>query len=666
MEETLRKSVNQTLRGHKLLILTPQECPQSYLASLRGRFPDLQVVARTTAFDTVAYNDTVPVDYWDGVTILMTGSSLPTVEQAAKLEPQITEWVIGTFLAHRRKLPQYLDFQRDAHWERFEDHPADSVGQTIGILGYGAIGRQVARVCKAMGMNIHAHTFHPRNTPESRYQDSYTPAGLGDPEGVLPSKWFSGTSKQEIHEFLDSGLDVLVISIPLTEKTKGLLSTKEFEILGKKKTFVSNISRGQVVDTDALIDALEGDVISGAAIDVTDPEPLPDGHRLWKTKNLILTPHVGGQSKSYAERALAILEANLSDPPSYASIMGLEKACSMSTISESYDKVKGNEEHILSLPGGRKLAYAHNGPSKSRTIVIFFPGIMSVGIAADVPEACREIQAHWISPTLPGMGNTSTRDHSVPYYVSLARDMTALLNHLYPTADFDTVYVAGASYGTVPAQMMYGAPYDLFPFGHKIAGCLLLGGFSPLKHHVKYVKKANWYNLLSIIPFHLLQGLFKTVNGSKLQSLDDARKLVKHTMSNIMDWDEKVRLYGWLVKNEVRESEFIDRMARGTMKSCDNWDGFMEASDILRSDWGFDPRTLDDEHSSKAMLVAWFKTDYIGGGTSDWLLASYKSARLKLFIEGIIKTLFSMDKLWKEFFAMAAYSEKGSGKGSLS
>ncbi|KAK6447289.1 hypothetical protein FP744_10003539 [Trichoderma asperellum] len=338
------KGVNHTLTGHKLLLLTPQECPEPYLTTLRDRFPELQVVARTTPFDTVAYNDSVPVDYWDGVTILMTGSSLPTIEQAPKLEfvqllsagadfilrqpiftdtniafcsangvhgPQVTEWVIGTLLAHRKKLPQYLEFQRDARWERFEDHPADSVGQTIGILGYGAIGRQVARVCKAMGMKVHAHTFHARDTPESRHQDSYTPAGLGDPEGILPSKWFSGSAKQEIHEFLGSGLDVLVISIPLTEKTRGLISSEEFEILGKKGTFVSNISRGQVVDTDALIDALEGDVISGAAIDVTDPEPLPDGHRLWKTKNLILTPHVGGQSKSYAERALAILEANL-------------------------------------------------------------------------------------------------------------------------------------------------------------------------------------------------------------------------------------------------------------------------------------------------------------------------------------------------------------------
>lgn len=329
------------------------------------------------------------------------------------------------------------------------------------------------------------------------------------------------------------------------------------------------------------------------------------------------------------------------------------------TISNPYDKVKGDEEHILSLPGDRQLAYAHNGPSKSRTVIIFFTGIMSVGTAANVPEACIDIEAHWISPTLLGMGNTSTRDLSVPYYVSLARDMNALLNHLYPTADFDTLYLAGGSYGTVQAQMLYGAPYNLFPFGRKIAGCLLLSGFSPLKHHVGYAKKVNWHNWFSIgpptrvIPFHLLQWLFKTAIGSKLQSLDGARAFLKQTIFNAMDLDEKQLFSEWLAKNELTESEFIDRMARGTIKCCSNWDGFMEVSDIIHSDWGFDPRTLDAEHASKAMLVVGSRSDYIGGGTNDWLVASYKSATLKLFPGGHISSLFFMDELWRELIAMA-------------
>ena len=106
---------------------------------------------------------------------------------------------------------------------------------------------------------------------------------------------------------------------------------------------------------------------------------------------------------------------------------------------DDYDKAKGEEEHILPLPGNRQLAYAHSGPAASRTVVLFFTGLMSVGTAPNVPAPCRELGVHWIAPTLPGMGNTSTRDKKVPCYVSLAQDTAALLSHLYPTDAFDTL-----------------------------------------------------------------------------------------------------------------------------------------------------------------------------------------------------------------------------------
>ena len=126
-------------------------------------------------------------------------------------------------------------------------------------------------------MDVYAYTLHPRSTPGSRRDDSYSPPGLGDPEGVLPSRWFSGTTKEELHEFLASDLDLLVISTPLTDKTRHLsacqpsipsqpingpcyssllvylrltiddaVSAPEFEVLAKKKAFVSNIGRGPI------------------------------------------------------------------------------------------------------------------------------------------------------------------------------------------------------------------------------------------------------------------------------------------------------------------------------------------------------------------------------------------------------------------------------------
>lgn len=162
-----------------------------------------------------------------------------------------------------------------------------------------------------MGAETYAYTLHPKDTPASRRDDAYTPPGLGDPEGVLPSKWFSGETKEELHAFLSSGLDLLVVSVPLTDKTRHLLAAPEFEVLKARRTYVSNIARGPIIHTDDLIEALDKGFIRGAALDVTDPEPLPDGHPLWKAKNVLITPHVSGSSTAYTERVLAILEENL-------------------------------------------------------------------------------------------------------------------------------------------------------------------------------------------------------------------------------------------------------------------------------------------------------------------------------------------------------------------
>lgn len=162
-----------------------------------------------------------------------------------------------------------------------------------------------------MGMEVYAYTLHPRNTPESKRDESYTPPGLGDPEGIYPTKWFSGGSKEDLHSFIGAGLDLLVVALPLTEKTKGLVSAPEFKVLSEKKTFVSNIARGPIIDTDDLIEALDKELIRGAALDVTDPEPLTDGHPLWSAKNVLITPHISGASTSYFDRVWAILTYNL-------------------------------------------------------------------------------------------------------------------------------------------------------------------------------------------------------------------------------------------------------------------------------------------------------------------------------------------------------------------
>lgn len=162
-----------------------------------------------------------------------------------------------------------------------------------------------------MGMDVVAYTNHPRPTPESRRDTGYIVSGTGDPDGSLPSAWYSGTDVASVDEFLGADLDLLVIAVPLTPLTRGLIGEAQFKIMAKRRTFLSNIARGPIVDTDALMKALDEGSIRGAALDVTDPEPLPDGHSLFSKKNLIITPHVSASTRSYGSRTADILELNL-------------------------------------------------------------------------------------------------------------------------------------------------------------------------------------------------------------------------------------------------------------------------------------------------------------------------------------------------------------------
>ena len=191
----------------------------------------------------------------------------------------------------------------------------DSPGLRAGILGYGAIGRHVARLVSALGMEVYAYTLRPRPTPESRRDNrTYLVPGTGDPDGVIPVKWFHGEEKESLNRFLEEGFDLLVLSLPLTKATESLLSTEQFDILatkGKGKTFIVNVGRGKLIDTQALLEAVRGGKIAGAALDVTDPEPLPEGHELLREERVFVTPHVSWVSPRVWGRVLEVLGRNL-------------------------------------------------------------------------------------------------------------------------------------------------------------------------------------------------------------------------------------------------------------------------------------------------------------------------------------------------------------------
>ncbi|CAN8105441.1 unnamed protein product [Discula destructiva] len=225
---------------------------------------------------------------------------------------QIAEWVVGTWLRFSHSFPQYDEQQKQCVWKTLPiDDVQDSVGARVGILGYGAIGRQVARVCTALGMEILAFTSTPRTTPASRRHSAFNLPHLGDPDGELPSQWLHGKTRADVDHFLAQDLDLLVVALPLTPTTKNLLGAAQFDILSKKRTFVVNIARGAIVDQDALVEALEAGKIRGAAVDVTEPEPLPADHALWRARNCFVTPHVAWHSRSQLKRCLGILGDNV-------------------------------------------------------------------------------------------------------------------------------------------------------------------------------------------------------------------------------------------------------------------------------------------------------------------------------------------------------------------
>jgi phosphoglycerate dehydrogenase-like enzyme len=199
--------------------------------------------------------------------------------------PQMAEMAILLMLSLNRNFPQIIRNQDKGIWERW---PAKLLYQKkVGILGIGAIGEEIARKCKAFGMTVFGIDIVQRKVDAVDY--SY------GPEDLLKVV-------QEV--------DYLIIVVPLTPQTRKMVGTKVLSSM-KPTAFLINIGRGEILDENALIHALESGKIAGAALDVFSQEPLPKEHPFWKTKNLILTPHIGGTSTIYVDQVLSIFEENL-------------------------------------------------------------------------------------------------------------------------------------------------------------------------------------------------------------------------------------------------------------------------------------------------------------------------------------------------------------------
>jgi phosphoglycerate dehydrogenase-like enzyme len=216
----------------------------------------------------------------------------------------IGEWNIAMMVNLARDFRQMIRNQEHAVWDRSAIFQNEIRGRTVGVWGYGGIGRETARLARLLGMRVHVMT---RNGVGPRH-DVFTVAGTGDPAGVLPDHVFRAG---EENEFLRD-LDFLVIALPLSKATEGLIGERELQAL-PSRAFVLNPARGPIIQQDALLRALREKWIAGAALDTHYQYPMPPEHPLWRFPNVIFTPHISGSSLSprFKERLWDIFLLNV-------------------------------------------------------------------------------------------------------------------------------------------------------------------------------------------------------------------------------------------------------------------------------------------------------------------------------------------------------------------
>jgi phosphoglycerate dehydrogenase-like enzyme len=307
--------------------------PEPLLSRLQGISPRLNI---TSVLASRA--EDIPAEVWERTEILYTATVLPAPEQVPELrwvqfhfagidryisEPllqkedlmvttisgaaasQMAEYVLSMMLALGRKIPALVASQKKSEWpkDRFERFsPFELRGKTVGIIGYGSIGRQVARLLQPFDVTVLATK---RNAKQPQDRD-YTIEGMGDPQGNFIHRLYPSQALQSMLK----ECHFVIVTTPLTPDTRGLLDAKTLESL-KPGPYLIDVSRGGIVDHSALLDAIKNGRLAGAALDVFPEEPLPASNPLWQLPNVIITPHISGSSPHYNERAIDLFSENL-------------------------------------------------------------------------------------------------------------------------------------------------------------------------------------------------------------------------------------------------------------------------------------------------------------------------------------------------------------------
>jgi phosphoglycerate dehydrogenase-like enzyme len=217
----------------------------------------------------------------------------------------IAEYTLASMLAYAHRIHLAIRAQARREWMRsgaFMGSVDEIRGRTLGIIGYGSIGRETARLAAAFGMKV----FALKRNPADRVDPGWSPAGLGDPDGKIPARFFG----PEDREAILGESDYVSVTLPLTDHTRKFIGEREFAAM-KPGAYLVNIGRGEVIDERAMAAALAAAKIGGAGLDVFEHEPLESSSPLWDLENVILTPHISGANRGYMDKACELFAENL-------------------------------------------------------------------------------------------------------------------------------------------------------------------------------------------------------------------------------------------------------------------------------------------------------------------------------------------------------------------
>ena len=314
-------------------VLSTMAFPEEWLDQIRAISPRLAVTQYTAASA-----DEIPTGLLAEVDVLYTGFCFPSPQRAPRLRwaqldtsgvdhvrvsplwqtdvaittlngvapSNMAEFAVMMMLAFGHHLRLMVDLQRKKDWPTYQQRwdwfmPSELRGATVGIVGYGSIGREIGRVCHALGMRVLAARRSGSAARETYRIPDLAQAAGPEPDAVyLPS---------ELGEMLPA-CDYVVLIVPYTSESHHLIDKTALRAM-KTSAVLINIARGGIVDEAALITALREGWIAGAALDVFADEPLPEDNPLWEMPNVLISPHVAGFTPHYHERVMGVFSENL-------------------------------------------------------------------------------------------------------------------------------------------------------------------------------------------------------------------------------------------------------------------------------------------------------------------------------------------------------------------